>query len=165
MKITLLSIMLLSILSHFLAAEIEVGAAAPKVSVADHTGKVVDLGAALKEGTTLVFFYPKALTGGCTKQACSLRDSWDVLKERGVTIYGVSADTAELQKEFRDRYEFPFALIADTDQVVCKAFGKGKYSRQAYLFEDGVLVWRDLKASTTKQAEDVLAALDALAAK
>lgn len=165
MKITLLSIMILSLLSHLLSAEIEVGAAAPEVSVADHNGKVIDFGAALKEGTTLVFFYPKALTGGCTKQACSLRDSWDVLKERGVTIYGVSADTAKLQKEFRDRYEFPFTLIADTEQAVCKAFGKGKFSRQAYLFKDGVLVWRDLKASTTKQAEDVLAALDALETK
>lgn len=165
MKTTLISIMLLSLLSNFLSAEIEVGTAAPEVSVADHTGKVIDLGAALKDGTTLVFFYPKALTGGCTKQACSLRDAWDVLKERGVKIYGVSADTAKLQTEFRDRYEFPFALLADTDQAVCKAFGKGKFSRQAYLFKDGVLVWRDLKASTTKQAEDVLAALDALEAK
>lgn len=157
--------MIFSLLTNLLCAEIELGTAAPQISALDQKGNSVDLGAALKKGTTLVFFYPKALTGGCTKQVCSIRDSWDVLKERNVQAFGVSSDTAELQKEFSDRYELPFQLIADTEQVVSQAFGKNRFSRQAYLFQDGVLVWRDLKASTAKQAEDVIAALDALEAK
>lgn len=154
--------MLFSLLTNLLSAEIELGTAAPQITAVDQTGTPIDLGAALGDGTALVFFYPKAMTGGCTKQVCSIRDSWDELKSRGVKTFGVSSDTAELQKEFSDRYELPFQLIADTESVVSKAFGKGRWSRQAYLFKDGKLVWRDLNASTTKQAEDVLAALNAL---
>ncbi|MEN8662594.1 MAG: peroxiredoxin [Lentimonas sp.] len=157
--------MIFSLFANLLSAEIELGTAAPKISVIDQKGELVDLGAALGEGTALIFFYPKALTGGCTKQVCSIRDNWDVLKDRGVKAFGASSDTKELQKEFSERYELPFQLIADTEQVVSKAFGKNRFSRQAYLFQDGVLVWRDLKASTAKQAEDVLAALDKLEAK
>ncbi len=140
---------------------LKVGDAAPQLQAIDHTGTTIDLGAALNEGTAVVFFYPKAMTPGCTKQACSLRDSWSVLKERGVKIFGVSADSPERQQAFIDKYQLPYTLIADTEQAVCKAFKKSRWSRQAYLFQDGKLVWLDLKASTATQADDVLAALDA----
>ena len=128
----------------------------------DHTGKPIDLGKLLGKGTSLVFFYPKAMTPGCTKQACSLRDGWDELQQREVTIYGVSSDTAKTQAEFRDKHSLPFTLIADTDKSVAAAFGKGRWSRQAYLFQDGVLVWRDLSAATSGQMDDVIKALDQL---
>ena len=157
--------MIFSLLANLLSAEIEIGAPAPKISTINELGEPVNLGAELSEGTNLVFFYPKAMTGGCTKQVCSLRDSWDLLNDRDVTIYGVSSDTIKLQKAFSDRYELPFSLIADTDQTVSKAFGKNRWSRQAYIFKDGILVWRDLGASTAKQAADVIAALDQLEAK
>ncbi len=159
----LLPLMIFSLLTSFLSGEpLEIGATAPNVSATDHQGNTIDLGRELSEGTVLVYFYPKAMTPGCTKQACSLRDGWDELQAREVSIFGVSSDTAEAQAEFHNKYQLPFALIADTDQAVCKAFGKGRWSRQAYLFRDGKLVWRDLNASTTNQADDVLAALDAL---
>lgn len=154
--------MLFSLLTTLLSAEIELGAPAPKLTAIDQIGEPVDLGKALGEGTALVFFYPKALTGGCTKQVCSIRDSWDDMEERGIKVFGVSSDTEALQKEFSDRHKLPFQLIADTKSEVSKAFGKNRWSRQAYLFKDGVLVWRDLKASTAEQAKDVFAALDAL---
>lgn len=155
--------MALSLINGLLHAdEIKLGANAPTVKSVDHTGKAIDLGEALGEGTVLVFFYPKAMTPGCTKQACSLRDGWDELQERKVTIYGVSSDTAETQAEFRDKHSLPFTLIADKDKSVAKAFGKGRWSRQAYLFNDGVLVWRDLSASTGGQMKDVIEALDQL---
>lgn len=144
------------------AAELTIGAKAPAVSSVDHKGDPIDLGEALGKGTALVFFYPKAMTPGCTKQACSLRDGWDELKQRDVTIYGVSSDTAKTQAKFRDKHSLPFTLIADTDKAVAKAFGKGRWSRQAYLFKDGVLVWRDLSASTSEQMDDVIKALDEL---
>ena len=144
--------------------EIQPGAAAPDLTVTDDTGAEFNLAAALSEGYVLVYFYPKANTPGCTNQACSLRDSWEVLQERGVKVYGVSSDSVKSQASFKDKYELPFPLIADTDQKVADAFGKGRWSRQAYLFKDGVLVWRDLSASTKAQADDVLAALDQLEA-
>lgn len=144
------------------ADPLEVGSPAPQISAVNDQGETFDFGQELSTGTTLVFFYPKAMTPGCTKQACSLRDGWDTLQEQAVKIYGVSSDTAETQAEFKDKYTLPFTLIADTDEVVSKSFGKGRWSRQAYLFQDGVLVWRDLKAATAEQANEVLAALDEL---
>jgi len=163
MKLPALLIMIFSLFTHFLSAsEIEIGAAAPQVMTTDHTGQAVDLGKELSTGTVLVFFYPKAMTPGCTKQACSLRDGWDLLQARDVKIFGVSSDTAASQNEFRDKYELPFTLLADTDQKVADAFGKGRWSRQAYIFQDGKLAWSDLKAATSEQAKEVLAALDAL---
>lgn len=163
MKYKLFAIMTFSFISSLLTASpLEIGAAAPQITAPDHEGKPVDLGKELSEGTALVFFYPKALTPGCTKQACSLRDDWAELQARNVKIFGVSSDTAETQASFRDKHKLPFTLIADTDQVVSKAFGKNRWSRQAYIFRDGKLVWLDLKASTDEQASDVIAALDAL---
>lgn len=146
------------------ADELALGAKAPDINSLDHQGKTVNLGEVLSKGFVLVFFYPKAMTPGCTKQACSLRDGWDQLQEREVSIYGVSSDTAKTQAEFREKHELPFSLIADTDRAVAKAFGKGRWSRQAYLFKDGILVWRDLSAATSGQMDDVIKALDELAA-
>ena len=162
MKRIHIPLMIFSLFANILSAALEVGSDAPQLSVIDHERNVVDLGAAFNTGTTVVFFYPKAMTPGCTKQACSLRDSWQILQQRGVTIFGISSDTAETQTNFRNKHQLPFTLIADTDKVVSKAFNKSRWSRQAYIFKDGKLVWRDLKASTTTQADDVLAALDQL---
>jgi peroxiredoxin Q/BCP len=125
-------------------------------------GTALDLGEALSAGTTLVFFYPKAMTPGCVKQACSLRDGWDELQSRNVSIFGVSSDTAKTQAQFRDKYTLPFTLLADTDGQIADAFSKSRWSRQAYIFKDGILVWRDLKAATSEQATEILAALDEL---
>lgn len=148
------------------AAEIDLGAALPALTATDDQGRPVDLGAAASKGLTLVYFYPKADTAGCTKQACSLRDAYAALQEKGVRIYGVSGDDVAAQAAFREKYHLPFPLLADTEGKVMDAFGvphKGTFaSRQAFLFKDGKLVWRDLSAATAEQARDVLAALDEL---
>jgi peroxiredoxin Q/BCP len=102
------------------------------------------------------------MTPGCVKQACSLRDGWDKLQSRNVSIFGVSSDTAKTQAQFRDKYTLPFTLLADTDGKIADAFSKSRWSRQAYIFKDGILVWRDLNAATSKQATEILAALDGL---
>jgi peroxiredoxin Q/BCP len=145
------------------AAEKEIGTALPSVTVADQDGQAVDLAAAGAEGWTLVYFYPKADTPGCTKQACSLRDSFAVLTDKQVRVFGVSSDDVAAQKAFQQKYKLPFQLLADTDKKVMDAFGVphtlGFASRQAFLFRDGKLVWRDLTASTSEQAADVLAAI------
>ena len=113
-----------------------------------------------------MYFYPKADTGGCTAQGCSLRDAYADLTAQGVKVVGVSTDAVAAQKAFREKNRFPFPLLADTDKKVTAAFGVpttlGFASRQAFLFKDGKLVWRDLKASTAQQAADVLAALKTL---
>jgi peroxiredoxin Q/BCP len=148
------------------ADPLEIGAKAPVVTSVDQNGKSVALADLYAKGVVLVYFYPKADTPGCTKQACSLRDSYETLIQRGVTVVGVSSDSVAAQKAFGEKYKLPFILLADKDNTVINAFGvpstMGFASRQAYLIKDGVLVWRDLKASTEKQAADVLAALDAM---
>lgn len=146
------------------ADEIALGAALPSVTVNDQDGQPVDLAAAGAEGWTLVYFYPKADTPGCTKQACSLRDSFAVLTDKQVRVFGVSSDDESAQKTFQQKYRLPFQLLADTEKKVMDAFGVphklGFASRQAFLFRDGKLVWRDLSASTSEQAADVLAAIE-----
>lgn len=156
--------MVFSFITSFSQANsLELGSPAPVIEVLTDQGTTLDLGEALSTGTALVFFYPKAMTPGCVKQACSLRDGWDELQARNVSIFGVSSDTAEKQAQFRDKYTLPFTLLADTDGRIADAFSKSRWSRQAYLFRDGILVWRDLKAATSKQAAEVLVALDELA--
>jgi len=156
-------VMIFSFITSFLLANsLELGSPVPRLKVLTDQGTALDLGEALSVGTTLVFFYPKAMTPGCVKQACSLRDGWDELQSRNVSIFGVSSDTAKTQAQFRDKYTLPFTLLADTDGQIADAFNKSRWSRQAYIFKDGILVWRDLKAATSKQATEILAALDEL---
>jgi peroxiredoxin Q/BCP len=147
------------------ADELALGSPLPATQAPDQDGKTVDLAAAGGKGWTLVYFYPMADTPGCTKQACSLRDAYSVLTDKGVRVFGVSADSTTGQKAFQQKYKLPFTLIADTDKKVMDAFGVphtlGVAKRQAFLFRDGKLYWRDLAAATEKQAADVLAAIAA----
>lgn len=143
------------------AQALDVGAALPAVTSTDESGREVKLAEAGAEGWTLVYFYPKADTPGCTKQACSLRDSYAVLTEKKVRVFGVSLDDVAAQKAFKEKYQLPFSLLADKGGKVADAFGvphaMGFAKRQAFLFKEGKLVWRDLSASTDQQAADVLA--------
>lgn len=151
--------------SSALAEPLAVGAALPVVEQKNQDGKVVKLSEVGAKGYTLVYFYPKADTPGCTKQACSLRDSYAALTDKGVKIFGVSMDKVPAQKAFKEKYKLPFELLADPDAKVVDAFGVPKLmgfaSRQAFLFKNGTLVWADQTASTEKQAQDVLKFLTA----
>lgn len=149
------------------AEPLEVGAEAPQVAGVDQNGTEVQLGDLYSNGYLLVYFYPRADTRGCTAQACSLRDAYEKLTDQGVKVVGVSTDTIEAQKAFAEKYSLPFTLLADPEHKVVDAFGvplRGTAaSRQAFLINDGKIVWRDLTASTEEQAQDVLAALEAIA--
>jgi len=149
-------------MTSFSSAEtLGLGADAPIVSGTTETGATLNLGDVYKKQPyTLVYFYPMADTPGCTKQGCSLRDAYEDLTKKGVAIIGVSTDTVEAQKAFKDKYRLPFTLIADTDSKVVRAFGQPgvKFAkREAYLVKNGKIVYADHQGSTTKQAEDILA--------
>lgn len=149
------------------AEPLAVGAAAPTLKSVDQNGKEVDLGTALSSGTTLVYFYPKADTPGCTTQACNLRDEFEAVKAAGIKVIGVSADTVEAQKKFEEKHSLPFTLLADKDGAVIKAFGvptimgTSLASRQSFLVKEGKIVWRELKATPKTQAKDAIAAAKA----
>lgn len=145
---------------------LEVGAEAPRQSVTIETGETVDLAEAYAKGPVLVYFYPRADTPGCTKQACNLRDHFAELEEKGVKVFGVSTDSVERQAAFKEKHNLPFSLVADTERELGKAFGVGSavpgfFSRQTFLVVDGKIAWRDLSASPASQAQDALAALGA----
>jgi peroxiredoxin Q/BCP len=145
---------------------LKVGDKAPEVTAVTETGERLNLADFYKKQPyTLVYFFPKADTPGCTAQGCSLRDAYTELQEKGVAVIGVSLDKVEAQKAFKDKYRFPFTLIADTDKTVVGAFGVplmpvvSLAKRQAFLIKDGVVIWADYKAATKTQAADVLKVL------
>ena len=144
--------------------KLKIGDPIPAVTSQDQDGKAVNLAEAGASGYTLVYFYPKAMTPGCTAQACSLRDAYTDLQSKGVKVFGVSLDTVDMQKKFQEKERLPFELLSDQQKQVTAAFGvplmsNGFATRQAYLFKDGKLIWLDTKASTDQQAQDVLAVL------
>ena len=165
-RIATLLAVFLAMFSFAKAESLAVGADAPAITGTTETGETLALGDVYKKGFTLVYFFPKADTPGCTAQGCSLRDAYEELTKHGVTVIGVSTDNVEAQKAFKEKYHFPFTLIADTDKKVLRAFGQDSMmfaSRQAFLIDkDGKVVWRDLKAKTKEQAADVLAVLKQL---
>ncbi len=126
----------------------------------------MDLSAVYAAGPTLIYFFPKADTPGCTAQACNLRDSFESLSDSGLQVIGVSTDGVEAQAAFKEKYSLPFTLIADSDKKLVEAFGvptrMGSFAaRQSFLIVEGKIVWRDLSAKPKTQAEEALAALEA----
>jgi len=166
LRISTLLVVFIAMFSFAKAESLAVGADAPAITGTTETGETLAFADVYKKGFTLVYFFPKADTPGCTAQGCSLRDAYEDLGKHGVTVIGVSTDNVAAQKAFKEKYHFPFTLIADADKKVMHAFGQEGImfaSRQAFLIDkNGKIVWRDLNASTKKQAEDVLAALKTL---
>ncbi len=159
----LLPLMAFSLFSSAKADPLKVGDKAPDVTGITETGAKLNFGDFYKKQTyTLVYFFPKADTSGCTAQGCSLRDAYDQLTKDGLAVIGVSHDDVDAQAAFKAKYSFPFTLIADPDQLVSKAFGVPNYpmvglaKRQAYLIRNGAIIWADYHASTAQQAADVL---------
>ncbi len=101
---------------------LKVGDVVPEFKVLDEEAKVVKL-SDFKDKKLIVFFYPKASTPGCTMEACNLRDNYQLLLDKGYAMIGVSADSAQRQKNFKTKYEFPFPLIADEDKELINLFG------------------------------------------
>jgi thioredoxin-dependent peroxiredoxin len=136
---------------------------APAVSGVNQDGATVNFADVYQKGPTVVFFYPKADTPGCTKQACSLRDAFADLTKDGVQVLGVSFDQPEAQKKFKDKFTLPYDLIADPEGKIVAAFKvekmlKGVLSlakRSCFLIKDGKVVWQDYAASTDQQAADI----------
>lgn len=148
------------------AGALSVGDEAPRVGARDQNGAAVQLADLYAQGPTLVYFYPKADTPGCTAQACSLRDAFPDFQGEGVRVVGVSGDSVEGQKKFAEKYSLPFTLLADADGAVAKAFGvpavMGLAKRQSFLVVDGKIAWIAASAKTSDHAAEVQAALTAL---
>jgi thioredoxin-dependent peroxiredoxin len=98
------------------------GDQAPSFSGVDQDGNTHSL-ADYKGKKLVVFFYPKANTPGCTAEACDLRDNFARFEANNYALLGVSADNAKAQANFKNKFEFPFPLLADENRAVIEAFG------------------------------------------
>lgn len=101
---------------------LKVGDKVPSFSAIDQDNNTINL-SDYQGKKLVVFFYPKASTPGCTAEACNLRDNYAELQAQGYELLGVSADSPKRQLNFKNKYEFPFPLLADEDRKVIEAFG------------------------------------------
>ena len=101
---------------------IEEGDRAPDFTLPAADGTKVKL-SALRGSPVVLYFYPKDDTPGCTKEACSFRDSHRQLQKHRATVLGVSADTVDSHAKFRDKFELNFPLLADVDHKVAEKYG------------------------------------------
>ena len=101
---------------------LEVGRKAPDFTLLDENGEKVKL-SFYRGKLVVVFFYPKAMTSGCTREACDFRDEVDAFKRKDVVVLGISKDTPAAQRRFKDKYQLPFPLLSDEGCEVQKAWG------------------------------------------
>ena len=106
---------------------------APEFELKDSEGKNHKL-ADYAGQTIVIYFYPKDDTPGCTKEACSFRDSYQDFRDAGIEVIGISPDTEKSHLKFRRKYDLPFVLLADPDHAVCELYGvwgvKKNYGRE-----------------------------------
>ena len=169
MRFVLASAIFAFLVSILHGEPLPVGSPAPDVTAVDQNGKAIHFASVYAKGTTLVYFYPKAGTSGCTAEACSLRDSYSQLRAQGLQIIGVSRDSVASQNQFQQQNKLPFTLIADPEGKVAAAFGVPKMlgilpvdARQSFLVKDGKIVWNSPSAQTKGSAEEVQKALASL---
>lgn len=102
---------------------LQTGDNAPDFELPEQHGKPVRLSTVLHDGPVVLFFYPAALSPGCTREACHFRDIVAEFTERGAAILGISADEVAKQKKFDDTHSLGYPLLADTDGTVAQAYG------------------------------------------
>ena len=109
-----------------MANKIEVGSKAPDFSLPDQNGKRVNLGDYIGKSNLVIYFYPKDESYGCTKEACSFRDNYEVFKEAGAEVIGISSDDISSHQAFAANHKLPFILLSDKDKQVAEKYGVGK---------------------------------------
>jgi peroxiredoxin Q/BCP len=145
------------------------GDAAPDFTTRDGQGNQIKL-SDLRGQKVVLYFYPKDDTPGCTKEACSFRDSDSELAEKGIKVFGVSLDSEESHQQFASKYSLPFTLLSDTDHSVSDlygVYGEQSYAGRSYMGvarktflidEQGVIKKVFDKVNVEAHADEVMAA-------
>lgn len=146
---------------------LKIGDSMPSFEVMDQDGNKFE-SSSLMGRKTIIYFYPKDNTSGCTAQACNLRDNYSRLAAEGYNVIGISKDSVKSHKNFSAKYELPFTLLSDTSTDILQTFGAwgekkmyGKTTmgtlRKTFIFdEDGVLVKIIEKVDTKDHAAQIL---------
>ena len=139
----------------------------PQFEVMDQNGNMVSSKDLLGK-KTIIYFYPKDNTSGCTAEACNLRDNYQAMVAKGYNVIGVSKDSAKSHKNFAEKYDLPFTLLADTSTEMIQSFGAWgektlygkKYMgtlRTTFIFnEEGILTEIIEKVDTSNHAAQIL---------
>lgn len=140
----------------------------PHFEVMDQNGNIVSSDSLLGK-KTIIYFYPKDNTSGCTEEACNLRDNYQTMVAEGYNVVGVSKDSVRSHKNFAQKFDLPFTLLADTSTEMIQAFGawgeKSMYGRKymgiirkTFIFdENGILTEIIEKVDTKNHAQQILA--------
>ncbi len=148
---------------------LKVGDMAPDFETVDEKGNTIKLDD-FRGKKLILFAYPKAMTPGCTNEACNLRDNYQILSDMGFVMLGLSADDAKKQIRFKEKYNFPFPLIPDTEKTILKLYGiwglKKLYGREYeginrmtfIIDEEGKIEKIFNKVKTKEHAEQIIAA-------
>ena len=146
---------------------LEIGDSMPEFEVMDQDGNIIN-SKNLIGRKTIIYFYPKDNTSGCTAEACNLRDNYEALTARGYNVVGVSKDSAASHRKFKEKYDLPFTLLSDTSTQMLQAFGawgeKKMYGktvmgtiRKTFIFdENGILTEIIEKVDTKNHASQIL---------
>lgn len=147
------------------------GDMAPDFELSSDRGEPIKL-SDFRGQTVVLYFYPRADTPGCTKEACAFRDDYRIYEERGVVILGVSPDSVKKQAKFKEKYSLPFTLLDDTEHEVSEAYGvwglkkfRGReymgVLRTTYLIDaDGKIIDVFEKVKPAEHSQEILEALD-----
>jgi peroxiredoxin Q/BCP len=133
----------------------EIGQPAPDFSLESDSGETISL-ESLRGRPVVVYFYPKDDTPGCTRQACAIRDNWAEVERLGATVVGVSPQSAESHRKFKQKYSLPFPLLADTDHAMAEAYGvwveKKNYGRTSMgISRSGFVIDADGRLAAAKR--------------
>ena len=149
---------------------VEEGGPAPTFTLSSDSGEEVSL-ESLRGQPVVLFFYPKDDTPGCTTQACGIRDAWGEFERAGAVVLGVSPDDEASHVRFKEKYDLPFTLLADTEHEVADAYGvwgEKSYAGKTYMGvnrstfvidEDGNVSRIFLEVKPDQHADQVLEAL------
>lgn len=123
-RFTIITVYFIAAMLNFtlLAQELKTGDVAPDFTLRANDGKTYHLNKLVKKSVVVLYFYPKAMTPGCTKQACSIRDGINEFQQRGITILGISVDSMGALKQFTEKEKLNFPLLPDADGSIAKAY-------------------------------------------
>jgi peroxiredoxin Q/BCP len=145
---------------------VDAGEIAPDFTLPADDGSTVTLSEVLQRGPVVLFFYPKAMTKGCTMESCHFRDLAAEFEAVGATRLGISADSVEKQHQFSEKHDFDYRLLSDTDRTVAKAFGVKRPGplmnrRSTFVIDQDRLVLAviDSEINMDKHADDALEVL------